>query len=35
MKPLGISINGLPRDLHVPRNRVHGIVHRLGLWNDG
>lgn len=27
MKPLGISINRLARDLHVPPNRVHGIVH--------
>lgn len=27
MKPLGISINGLARDLHVPPNRVHAIVH--------
>ena len=27
MKPLGISINGLARDLHVPPNRIHGIVH--------
>jgi len=27
MKPLGISINRLSRDLHVPPNRVHGIVH--------
>ena len=26
MKPLGISINGLSRDLHVPPNRIHGIV---------
>ena len=28
MKPLGISINRLSRDLHVPPNRVHAIVHR-------
>jgi addiction module HigA family antidote len=28
MKPLGISINRLARDLHVPPNRIHGIVHR-------
>lgn len=27
MKPLGISINRLSRDLHVPPNRVHSIVH--------
>lgn len=27
MKPLGISINALSRDLHVPPNRIHGIVH--------
>jgi addiction module HigA family antidote len=27
MKPLGISINRLSRDLHVPPNRIHGIVH--------
>ncbi|MDX2150694.1 MAG: HigA family addiction module antitoxin [Bryobacteraceae bacterium] len=27
MAPLGISINGLARDLHVPPNRIHGIVH--------
>lgn len=26
MKPLGISINRLARDLHVPPNRIHGIV---------
>ncbi len=26
MKPLGISINRLSRDLHVPPNRVHAIV---------
>jgi addiction module HigA family antidote len=26
MKPLGISINGLARDLHVPPNRVSAIV---------
>lgn len=26
MKPLGISINRLSRDLHVPPNRIHGIV---------
>ena len=27
MKPLGISINRLSRDLHVPPNRIHSIVH--------
>lgn len=27
MRPLGISINRLARDLHVPPNRIHGIVH--------
>lgn len=27
MAPLGISINGLSRDLHVPPNRIHAIVH--------
>jgi addiction module HigA family antidote len=27
MKPLGISINRLARDLRVPPNRIHGIVH--------
>jgi addiction module HigA family antidote len=27
MKPLGISINSLSRELHVPPNRIHGIVH--------
>ncbi|MBM3774453.1 MAG: HigA family addiction module antidote protein [Acidobacteria bacterium] len=27
MQPLGISINRLSRDLHVPPNRIHGIVH--------
>lgn len=27
MKPLGISINRLSRDPHVPPNRIHGIVH--------
>jgi len=27
MKPLGISINRLARDLHVPPNRIHSIVH--------
>jgi addiction module HigA family antidote len=27
MRPLGISINRLSRDLHVPPNRIHGIVH--------
>ena len=27
MKPLGVSINRLARDLHVPPNRIHGIVH--------
>jgi addiction module HigA family antidote len=27
MKPMGISINRLARDLHVPPNRIHSIVH--------
>ena len=27
MRPLGISINRLSRDLCVPPNRIHGIVH--------
>lgn len=27
MKPLGLSINRLARDLHVPPNRIHAIVH--------
>jgi addiction module HigA family antidote len=27
MKPLGISINRLSRELHVPPNRIHGILH--------
>lgn len=27
MKPHGISINCLARELHVPPNRIHGIVH--------
>ena len=27
MKPLSISINRLSRDLHVPPNRIHAIVH--------
>jgi addiction module HigA family antidote len=27
MKPLGVSINRLSRDLGVPPNRVHGVVH--------
>jgi addiction module HigA family antidote len=27
MKPLGLSINRLSRDLHVPPNRIHSIVH--------
>lgn len=27
MKPLAISINRLARELHVPPNRVHAIVH--------
>lgn len=27
MLPLGLSINGLARDMHVPPNRIHGIVH--------
>jgi addiction module HigA family antidote len=27
MRPLGLSINALARDLHVPANRIHGIVH--------
>ncbi len=28
MEPLGISINALARDLHVPPNHVSGIVNR-------
>lgn len=27
MKPLEITINRLARDLHVPPNRIHAIVH--------
>ena len=27
MNPLGISMNRLSRDLNVPPNRIHGIVH--------
>lgn len=27
MKPLGLSINRLARDLRVPPNRIHGIIH--------
>jgi antitoxin HigA-1 len=27
MKPLGLSLNRLARDLHVPPNRIHAIVH--------
>ena len=27
MRPLGISINALARDLHVPPNRIREIVH--------
>ncbi|MCC6537014.1 MAG: HigA family addiction module antidote protein [Bryobacterales bacterium] len=27
MKPLALSINRLARDLHVPPNRIHAIVH--------
>lgn len=27
MQPLGISVNRLARDLRVPPNRIHGIVH--------
>jgi len=27
LKPMGISLNRLARDLDVPPNRVHGIVH--------
>ena len=27
MTPLGLSINLLARELHVPPNRIHGIVH--------
>jgi antitoxin HigA-1 len=27
MRPLGISINRLARDLHVPPNRIHSLVH--------
>ena len=45
MKPLGLSINRLSRDLHVPPNRIHSIVHgtrsitadtalRLGIYFD-
>lgn len=26
MNPLGLSINALSRDLHVPPNRIHSIV---------
>ncbi len=25
--PLGLSIHGLAREMHVPPNRIHGIVH--------
>ena len=45
LKPMGISLNRLARDLDVPPNRVHGIVHgsrsitadtalRLGIYFD-
>ena len=27
LKPMGISLNQLARDLDVPPNRIHGIVH--------
>jgi addiction module HigA family antidote len=27
LRPMGISINRLARDLDVPPNRIHGIVH--------
>ncbi|MBM3763613.1 MAG: HigA family addiction module antidote protein [Acidobacteria bacterium] len=27
MQPLGITINGLSRELRVPPNRIHAIVH--------
>ena len=27
MKPIGLSINKLARDLDVPPNRIHGIIH--------
>ena len=27
MKPMGISINQLARDLDVPPTRIHGVVH--------
>jgi addiction module HigA family antidote len=27
MKPLGLSINRLARDLHVPPTRIHAIIH--------
>ena len=27
LRPLGVSINQLARDLDVPPNRIHGIVH--------
>ncbi|MCC6588289.1 MAG: HigA family addiction module antidote protein [Bryobacterales bacterium] len=27
MKPMSLSINALARDLHVPPNRIHNIVH--------
>ena len=27
LKPMGISFNQLARDLDVPPNRIHGIVH--------
>lgn len=27
MTPLGLSINKLARDLDVPPNRIHGIIH--------
>src|SRR3990170_4860079 len=35
MKPLGISINGLARDIHVPPNRISEIVNgRRGITAD-
>jgi antitoxin HigA-1 len=45
LKPMGISLNRLARDLDVPPNRIHGIVHgsrsitadtalRLGIYFD-
>lgn len=35
MLPLGLSINQLARDLHVPPTRIHGIVNgRRGITAD-